>query len=296
VSAIGSLRTRLERWFGLLAGAGGYVTAPPDAAARRRAWEEDGFVAGGPLLGAREVATLRAEFDRLLLEAGGPDHERIEVGPRREFHKVSHLTRRSPAFAEVARHPRLVALLSEITGLGAFRLVLDQVQYKPPRVGGRNAWHRDRPSFPLAPPYTGLTAWIALDDATVRTGCLWMVPGSHRWGDASDLAVEGDGWGLPGVADLTEYRGHPVRPVPRPVRAGHVHFHHERTWHASGRNGTRRKRRAIAIHYAGADDRYLANRWTTIEGLRDGDSLEGARPLVARAGAAPAAGPADSTT
>ena len=289
MSAVGALLGRLLGPF--TGGSRGFVPAPASATERRRTWAEDGFLAGGPLLSRREIATLRAEFDRVLVESSWPDHERIPVGERREFHRVSNLARRSEAFAEVERHPRLVELLSELTGLDGFRILLDQVQYKPPRIGGRNAWHRDQPSFPLAPPYTGLTAWIPLDDATVRTGCMWMVPGSHRWGDARDVAVEGDGWGLPGVDDLTEYHGHPVRSVPRPVRAGHVHFHHELTWHMSGRNGTRHKRRAVAIHYVGANDRYLANRWMKLEGLRDGDPLEGVLPLASRAGGAPAPRP-----
>lgn len=268
-------------------GAGAFVEPPATAAARREAYERDGFVAGGALLDAQALAVLRAEFDRIFAGPAGADDERVAVGPERAFHKVYHLHRRSPAFAEVVSHPRLVARLAELTGLTAFRVLLDQVQYKPPRVGGRNAWHRDMPSFPLARPYTGLTAWIALDDATEHTGCLRMVPGSHRWGDAADLAVEGDGWGLPGVEDLAVYRGHPVTIVPRPVRAGHVHFHHDMVWHASGRNATRHRRRGLAIHFVGADDRYRANRRTTLPGLADGDRLDAVRPLVVRAEVGP---------
>ena len=112
------------------------------------------------------------------------------------------------------------------------------------------------PSFPLVRPRTALTAWVALDDATDRSGCMLMVPGSHRWGDAADLA--GDDWSVPGVDDLRTYHGHPVRIVPRPVRRGHVHLHHELLWHCSASNLTRGKRRALAIHFAGAGDRYRA--------------------------------------
>jgi ectoine hydroxylase-related dioxygenase (phytanoyl-CoA dioxygenase family) len=256
----------------------GFVRAPATAAERRRAYEEDGFVAGGPLLDDEECRTLRLEFDRLFAEG----HETVPVRGGRQFHKVYDLHRRSAAFAAVVTHPGLAERLAEITGLDALRVLLDQVQYKPPRVGGRNAWHRDQPSFPLAPPCTALTAWIALDDATERTGCMRMVPGSHRFGEPSDLAFEGDGWGLAGVDGLSAYRGHPVRVVTRPVAAGHVHFHHAAVWHASGGNATRRPRRAFAVLYVGEDDRYRGSRWTRLEGLRDGDPLDAAAPLVVR--------------
>ena len=43
------------------------------------------------------------------------------------------------------------------------------------------AWHQDEYFIPTRD--RSLTAvWIALDDATVENGCLWVLPGSHRRG------------------------------------------------------------------------------------------------------------------
>ena len=43
------------------------------------------------------------------------------------------------------------------------------------------AWHQDEFFIPTRD--RSLTAvWIALDDATVENGCLWVLPGSHRRG------------------------------------------------------------------------------------------------------------------
>jgi phytanoyl-CoA hydroxylase len=43
------------------------------------------------------------------------------------------------------------------------------------------AWHQDELFIPTRD--RSLTAaWIALDDATVENGCLWVLPGSHRRG------------------------------------------------------------------------------------------------------------------
>ena len=98
------------------------------------------------------------------------------------------------AFAELIRDPALVAELSALTGVHRFRLLLDQIQMKPARTGGLNGWHRDMPTFPLIRPYTAITAWIALDDATDTSGCMRFVPESHRWGEAWDIATD---WGIP---------------------------------------------------------------------------------------------------
>jgi hypothetical protein len=43
---------------------------------------------------------------------------------------------------------------------------------------------------------------------------------------------------------------------------------------------TRHKRRALAIHFVGASDRYRAGRWTQYPELADGDPLDPVAPLV----------------
>jgi ectoine hydroxylase-related dioxygenase (phytanoyl-CoA dioxygenase family) len=229
------------------------------------------------LLETDEVKRLRSEFDRLFPESGASHlmHTEFRDGIGGNYHAVYDLHRSSDAFAEVVRHPRLVELLAQITGKKSFRVLLDQIQYKPAMTGGWNGWHRDMPSFPLIRPYTALTAWVALDDATEENGCMQMVPGSHSWGDASDLA--GDDWGLPHLPDV--YHGHRVARVLRPVRAGHVHFHHEMTWHCSAPNKTRGKRRALAILFIGADDRYREGGRITFP-LKEGESMAAVAPIL----------------
>jgi ectoine hydroxylase-related dioxygenase (phytanoyl-CoA dioxygenase family) len=74
---------------------------------------------------------------------------------------------------------------------------------------------------------------------------MYMVPGSHKWGDKqlrlNDLE---DGALLPESFD-----GQQVHILMCPVKRGHVHFHHALTWHGSGTNHSNRPRRAIGIHY-----------------------------------------------
>ena len=52
--------------------------------------------------------------------------------------------------------------------------------------GGRSSgrpttWHQDLPAWPMIEAGT-FTVWIALVDATVASGALQYIPGSHRWG------------------------------------------------------------------------------------------------------------------
>jgi phytanoyl-CoA hydroxylase len=126
------------------------------------------------------------------------------------------------------------------------RIWHDQLQYKPKELGGRLHWHQDSPLWETLQPKDGqITAWVALDDAEADNGCMYMVPGSHKWGNKQkQIADLPDGSALP-----EEFEGHTVHIMMCPVRKGHVHFHHGLTWHGSGTNHSNRPRRAIGIHF-----------------------------------------------
>lgn len=125
------------------------------------------------------------------------------------------------------------------------------------------------------------TAWIPLNDVDAESGAMWMVPGAHLWGDAcvdppfltsppvSTSTSLGDAKPVvAGAAAATVAAGGrfatrgvaaaDVWPVARPVRAGEVHFHHGLTWHHSPVNTSRRRRRAVALHYCSGDTPFEA--------------------------------------
>jgi ectoine hydroxylase-related dioxygenase (phytanoyl-CoA dioxygenase family) len=230
------------------------------------AYGRDGYLDGGPLLTAAEVETLCAELDRVIAERARADRPQpvsianLAAGQALELWQIVNICQASPAFAALVQHPRLVAMLRQLAGpgVGELRLWHDQIQYKPAGHGGVNWWHQDAPYWPvLAPQDSLLTAWIALDDAALDNGCMSMVPGSHRWGDAiAHLHACGDRsrdfWRALGE----DYAGEPVRVVPRTVPLGGVHFHHALTWHGSPGNPSARPRRALAIHVMTGRTRY----------------------------------------
>jgi ectoine hydroxylase-related dioxygenase (phytanoyl-CoA dioxygenase family) len=251
---------------------------------RKREYERNGFVVGGPLIDEEHLVRLREDFEDIFERRTAPDsdiqHERVDDGDGGEMFKLYDLHLHSPAFREVVTHPRLAKMLGEITDCSRFRVLLDQIQFKPAGSGGWNLWHRDMPSFPFIPPFTALTAWIALDDSTEENGCMRMVPGSHSWGDAHDIA--GDDWGLPPLPQ--RYHGHKVREVLCPMLAGSVEFHHGYTWHFSKPNRTDKPRRAFLILLFNADAKYQEGGRITFPGLSEGDSMESIAPLVIETG------------
>ena len=262
---------------GLVSRPVGFPKPSSSAVERRSLYERDGFVLGERLLDENRLRRLRGELDRVLAMRAADEStvkcRTVELDGS-VYHCIYDLHRLSPEFAQVIRDPSLIPMLRELTGVTRFRLLLDQVQVKPRRIGGLNGWHRDMPTFPLIRPYTGITAWIALDDATEASGCMRFVPESHRWGEAWDIATD---WGIPELP--REYRGHRVRVHASPVPAGYVHFHHDMVWHSSGQNRTARPRRAIAIHYIDADARHSAHVLSEYRELPYGASMSSVLPM-----------------
>lgn len=114
------------------------------------------------------------------------------------------------------------------------------------------AWHQDEFYIPTRDrSLTG--AWIALDDATVENGCLWVIPGSHRHGvlwpqhrhDDRRFDCAGESCGFP----YTDADAIPVE-----VPAGAIVVFNGYLLHRSLPNVARHGyRRALVNHYMSAE-------------------------------------------
>ncbi|HEU4422304.1 MAG TPA: phytanoyl-CoA dioxygenase family protein, partial [Pilimelia sp.] len=131
--------------------------------------------------------------------------------------------------------------------------VQTMLYFKPPGSRGQ-ALHQDN-FYLRAEPGTCMAAWLALDPADERNGCMMVVPGSHRWPilctRKADTRVS--------FTDVTVPI--PAEQPPRPVvmDAGDVLFFNGSLVHGSLPNHTvGRFRRALIGHYIQADARQVA--------------------------------------
>ena len=115
---------------------------------------------------------------------------------------------------------------------------------KPPRDSDSGAlpWHQDEAYWDRAFKYHATSCWMPLDPATVESGCMSFIPGSHRSGVREHLRTGGDFAShvvsVEGVDDALA--------VAAAIAAGGAVFHHCRTLHSSGPNRSALVRRAYS--------------------------------------------------
>ena len=107
------------------------------------------------------------------------DEGRLRVPKEHSINKIGHaLHDRDPVFDAFSHGPALAELGADL-GLTAPQVWQSMLIFKQPHIGGEVGWHQDA-SFFVTEPMTVTTFWIALEDATLDNGCLWVQPGGHR--------------------------------------------------------------------------------------------------------------------
>lgn len=175
-------------------------------------------------------------------------------------------------------------MAAELEDVPSVRVWHDQALYKE-TFANPTSWHLDMPYWSFDSAHA-LTLWLALDDASVQNGCMYMLPGSHlrvlqtyretgmfkeiKIGtNMSDLFSE-----MPELKEVLAAR----RPVPIPMKAGSCSFHNGMTVHAAGPNMTAARRRAMTIQMMPGGCRFNGKRNvltdTEYAALRVGDEID----------------------
>jgi ectoine hydroxylase-related dioxygenase (phytanoyl-CoA dioxygenase family) len=93
---------------------------------------------------------------------------------------------------------------------------------------------------------THLTCWIGLDDSTRDNGCLYYVPGSHKWNLLPMTGLTGNMDEI--VTVLTPGQREAFRPIPIELKRGQCSFHHPLMVHGSYANRSNHPRRATLVN------------------------------------------------
>jgi ectoine hydroxylase-related dioxygenase (phytanoyl-CoA dioxygenase family) len=174
-----------------------HAALPEDALIDHQAYERDGYLLLGRVLSAAEVRTLIDEERRFRRRDG-----RLVV--------ITQLMHRSEPIRRVATTGAHIAALRSLMG-NDICLTHQQFVTKAPHPDTPEIdvpWHQDN-GYGELDPKTDVTVWFALNDCDERTGCLWVIPGSHQW----PLAEHHPEGGLRGIKVT-------AAGIPLPMRAG----------------------------------------------------------------------------
>lgn len=226
-------------------------------------YQRDGFLILSDLLSPEFVREVCAETSRMIAACPyGQDQKGVcwdrqikegvvklsEADRELGVFKLHHSYKHDAYFrALLDRMPEL-DLVEELLGPD-LKAYAQQLVMKPPHHGQWQPYHQDGWYFNYAPS-EGVAVWIALDDATVENGCLWVIPGSHH-GPLVNHHVPKDVNHLnAGFLEAEGTKRDEGLAVPLP--AGSAVLFHNRLFHMSGPNKTAFRRRALVTHYASA--------------------------------------------
>lgn len=216
-----------------------------------RAFREQGFLSIPRITSEAELARLRILYDELFagrvgeaegeyFDLGGPrGHAGRDVlpqvlGPERRYPEL----RETLYFRNARRLAAQLLGVEEATVGGGGHMIL-----KPARYGRETPWHQDEAYWNPEFEAHSLSVWLPLDPASVASGCMQFIPGSHRLAVLPHRHIDDD----PTVHGLVTEHVDPSRAVACPLEPGGATFHHCRTLHYAGPNTTDTPRRAYIL-------------------------------------------------
>ena len=149
-------------------------------------YRTNGYLVVEDFLDGASVARINAEGTAVCRGERGPLTGLQPVAPDDADETVlaryvtcHHVHKSSPFLTSFMRDERIVQAVGMLVGENV-KGFASQFFIKHAGMPG-NAWHQDENFVPTRD-RSLCTSWIALDDATLENGCLWMIPGSHASG------------------------------------------------------------------------------------------------------------------
>jgi ectoine hydroxylase-related dioxygenase (phytanoyl-CoA dioxygenase family) len=265
-----------------------------------QAYAADGVAVVRGLIDGAMVERLAAAVDRAMAAPAKRAIEFNSPGEAGRFFGDMFMWRRDSDFRAAFFETRAAAVAGAAMQSANARLFYDQIFAKEPATPRATPWHQDYPYWPV----TGdqfCTVYVALDEIDAANGAVEYVAGSHRWGSDYRPAPF-----RAGGEEALRYTNSPLAPGPDidamretldirsyALAPGDATVFHGRLVHgAPGNASPTRRRRTLALRFAGDDARWQKGISTfqalRKAGLETGDRLETRPdlfPLLWRAGA-----------
>jgi len=199
-------------------------------------WRREGFHLPIRVMSEEDAAGYAARMEACEARDG-----RIEGNQRHKTHLLYTWA------DELVRHPKILDAVEDIIGPNLLCWTTN-LFVKEAGSPAFVSWHQDSTYWGLYPDDAVVTAWVALTPATVESGAMRFVPGSHH----SDQIVHEDTYD----ADNLLSRGQVAKveidddkTVDVVLSPGEISLHHIRMLHDSGPNRANFRRIGLAIRY-----------------------------------------------
>jgi len=174
------------------------------------------------------------------------------------INKIGHaLHDLDPVFQQFSRSDKMKQLAHAI-GFADSLLLQSMYIFKQPDIGGEVTCHQDS-TFLYTEPIDIVGLWFALEDATMENGCLWAIPGGHRYGLKSRWVRAPEDKMRFEIFDETPWAEDQL--VPLEVSKGSLILLHGLLPHRSFENRSTRSRHAYTLHLIGANAKYPKDNW-----------------------------------
>ena len=218
--------------------------------AQKQQFQDKGFFVLENLFGTEELDALTGELDSFINEANENLKRQGGQGISRpdEIVFTAFIAEKNEKVKAFVKQDKFVQLTTALI-CPDVRLYWNQAVFKFPETQKEFPWHQDNGYTPLEPEQY-YTCWLALTDATIENGCIWVLPESHKNGtqphERTALGQVGYFGSEPGV--------------PVPLRKGSVAVFSSLLFHRSGANQTQNEvRKAYIIQYIPAHARNARN-------------------------------------
>lgn len=199
-------------------------------------FDEHGFLTPRRVYSEVHAEKLRAQFESLADRFGRDEALKLQT----DLHLVQRWA------WDVVHDPRIVDPVSDVLGPNVLLWSLNWF-IKEPRDGKFVSYHQDATYWGLEP-HDVVTAWLALSDASEKTGPMKFVRGSHR----EEVREHDDTFGANNLLSRGQViRGNidPNKVVSSPLQAGEMSLHHVRLIHGSEPNLTNDRRIGMVLRY-----------------------------------------------
>lgn len=215
---------------------------------------DNGFLSIDRITTDEEVAWLREIYDRLFDERAGEDkglyydlaapraHRGRELLPQ-----VLGPDLRFPELRDSQYYRNAIRLGTRLLGVGEKVGAGGHMIFKPARYGAETPWHQDEAYWNPDVHLNSLSVWMPLDPATLKSGCMQFIPGSHREEVRWHRHIDDN----PLIHGLVTDDVDPAEAVACPLSPGGATFHHSRTLHYTAPNTTDNPRRAYILVCSG---------------------------------------------